>query len=166
MPPKYNGKASYEENFWSHVDIQGPDDCWEWQLSRDKRGYGQAAKPEYTGEGAAMVFAHRMAWQLTNGPIPDGMNILHQCDNPPCCNPAHLFPGTTQDNIQDKLQKGRAGGNHYRDQEHGSKVTWEMVREMRRLHREHGLGPERLARLFPLKKSQIGNIIYNKAWIE
>jgi hypothetical protein len=51
--------------------------------------------------------SHRAAWKLTHGPIPDGLQVLHRCDNPPCCNPAHLFLGTQQDNIADMHKKGR-----------------------------------------------------------
>lgn len=81
----------------------GPDACWPWTGSRTSTGYGQMA---VLGENCPQA-THRVAWALANGPIPDGMWVLHRCDTPLCVNPAHLFLGTSQDNIADKLAKGR-----------------------------------------------------------
>lgn len=89
------------DRFWENVDIRGEDECWEWRLARTSLGYGDLQWGEHT------VYAHRVAWELTNGPIPDRMCICHHCDNPPCCNPAHLFLGTQRDNVQDSITKGR-----------------------------------------------------------
>jgi hypothetical protein len=75
------------------------DDCWEWQKSRDRYGVmkvrGKACK------------VHRVAWEWFVGPIPEGLFVLHKCDNPSCCNPNHLFLGTQKDNMQDCAAKGR-----------------------------------------------------------
>jgi hypothetical protein len=87
--------------FWTKVQVLGEADCWEWQAFRSKFGYGK------TGVGGRVHFAHRVAWELTYGPIPDGIRVLHRCDNPPCVNPAHLFLGTMSDNMQDMWDKGR-----------------------------------------------------------
>lgn len=89
-----------ESRFWRKVDKSG--DCWEWRGFRGANGYGKAhltRKPS--------TYAHRIAWTLTNGPIPKGMHVCHHCDNPPCCNPAHLFLGTAKDNVHDMMVKGR-----------------------------------------------------------
>ena len=92
------------ERFWSKVDKQGSTECWPWTASVVKNlGYGQF------GMGGTMMRSHRVAWELSNGPIPAGMFVLHKCDNPPCCNPQHLFIGTQTDNMQDALAKGRHG---------------------------------------------------------
>jgi uncharacterized protein (DUF433 family) len=88
--------------FWKFVNVKGPDDCWEWNGT---------IRGEYGAFGTTdgqIEMAHRVAWKLTNGPIPDGMDILHGCDNPPCCNPNHLHPGTTLENVTDMWNKGRA----------------------------------------------------------
>lgn len=94
--------------FWRRVDRSGgPDACWPWMRVPSTGGYGLA---KYKGRRR---IASRVAWELTNGPIPGGMQVLHHCDNPPCCNPAHLFLGTVADNVADMIAKGRAA--HQRD---------------------------------------------------
>lgn len=98
--------AGSEERFWSMVDRSGgPDACWPWQGSIVPSGYGQfKARHE---NGAKNWRAHRYAYTITYGDIPDGMIACHRCDNPPCCNPAHLFVGTNADNTADGRLKGR-----------------------------------------------------------
>jgi hypothetical protein len=90
------------ERFWSKVDRRGADECWSWKGGRRRRGYG------IFSAGGSQLLAHRMAWQLSRGPIPPKMFICHHCDNPPCCNPAHLFIGSAADNFHDMIMKGRA----------------------------------------------------------
>lgn len=99
-------------DFWSCVDRSGgPGACHPWMRSRDSCGYGIA--PRTTEDRSRK--AHRTAWLLVNGPIPDGMQVLHSCDNPPCCNVSHLFLGVHADNMADMAAKCRAYrsfGNH------------------------------------------------------
>lgn len=76
--------------------------CLEFSGARDNRGYGQI------GIAHVRYRAHRVAWEGVYGPIPDGLCVLHRCDNPPCCNVAHLFLGTKADNNADMAAKGRA----------------------------------------------------------
>src|SRR5262245_48011177 len=90
------------------VNRGGPDDCWEWNASRFKNGYGQFG----IDKEHRSVLAHRYGYQLEVGPVPPGLNVLHTCDNPPCQNPRHWFLGTHKDNTEDKERKGR--GNHPR----------------------------------------------------
>ena len=75
--------------------------CIEWTGSRNPKGYGQKKV------GGKTIFAHRWAWEQANGPIPDGLHVLHTCDNPPCVNVDHLFLGTNADNVKDRDAKGR-----------------------------------------------------------
>ena len=110
-----------KERFDSKIQINNSG-CWIWEAATDKDGYG------YFNDGTRNVRPHRYAWEITNGKIPKGLYVLHKCDNPPCCNPDHLFLGTAKDNIDDCLAKGRfpMGKNHYMN-----KLTDQQVTEIR-----------------------------------
>lgn len=94
--------------FWARVAKGAPNACWEWQGAKlsGNRGYGRIRRPGPQGMSGE-IGAHRLAWEVVHGAVPPGMSVLHQCDNPPCCNPAHLFLGTQLDNVHDMIQKGR-----------------------------------------------------------
>lgn len=104
----------FSDYFWSRVRCGGKDECWEWKAGRGARGYG------VLGAGKA----HRVAWELTNGKILGSLFVCHKCDNPPCCNPNHLFLGTCKDNLEDCSKKGRI--NCWL-----KKLTPDQVREIR-----------------------------------
>lgn len=86
--------------FWERVAIISPDSCWVWNGPRDKDGYGTTS---WRGKTAR---AHRVAYEIANNDRPE-LNVCHTCDNPPCCNPNHLFKGTQADNRKDCVEKGR-----------------------------------------------------------
>lgn len=97
-------------------------DCWLWLGLCNEDGYG------YLSIRKRSIGAHRVAWVLANGPIPDGLHVLHRCDNPPCCNPAHLFLGAHRENIADMVRKRR----HAYGEKNGLAVlTVEQVRAIR-----------------------------------
>lgn len=91
-----------------YAKVQQGEGCWLWQGARHQQGgYGL-----FNFDGKLQV-ASRVMWQLERGPIPDGLHVLHTCDNPPCVNPAHLFVGSAAENAQDRGRKGRHGAHRY-----------------------------------------------------
>lgn len=118
------------DRFWSKVAIGAPDVCWPWTRTHNGRGYGTVGLGRRE-EGRD--YAHRIAWTLTNGPVPSGMDICHCCDNPPCCNPSHLFLGTRAENHSDMMQKGRGSAppRLIGERNGRAKLTPEQVRWLR-----------------------------------
>lgn len=97
-----------QQRFWKRAKRStersyGGSPCWEWQEAINYKSYGQF---RFNGR---TIRANRVAWVLTFGAIPDGLHVLHHCDNPLCINPKHLFLGTNQQNVDDRVAKGRNG---------------------------------------------------------
>ena len=91
------------DRLWEKVAVGGLDECWPFMGSRNEKGYGRISMGlDQSPEGA-----HRVAFRETRGEIPDGFDVCHHCDNPPCCNPVCLFAGTRQENMDDCVAKGR-----------------------------------------------------------
>ena len=98
-------RGTLEERFWNFVDKQSNEDCWEWKGQILLNGYGRISLGSKKDGGG---LAHRVSWKLHNKKdIPDGMFVMHKCDNPSCVNPNHLLIGTPKDNTQDMIAKGR-----------------------------------------------------------
>lgn len=130
--------------------------CWGWLGHHDRAGYGRLQI------GNRSKHAHRVSWELHNGPIPAGSWVLHRCDNPPCCNPAHLFLGDQAANVADMVSKGRnralMGELHP-----NAKLTEGDVREIRRAH-ESGATNYKLAEMYGCSRRNISLIVRGLAW--
>lgn len=118
MPRWPTSGMTVEERFWAKVEKRGEDECWLWTgelkwPNKPVKGsiqggcYGKFYIKFKRGEKTIWSSAHRMAWRLTHGEIPDSKVICHACDNPRCCNPKHLWMGTQIENIADRHRKGR-----------------------------------------------------------
>lgn len=142
------------DRFWARVTQGG--DCWEWRAERLRGGYGRLRV-----EGRKML-AHRVAWTLANGPIPDGVFVCHRCDNPPCCNPSHLFLGTHLDNTRDRDRKGR-NVNLLGEQHALAKLTAEKVQEIRALT-QRGWTRAAIGRRFGVTDRCVASVISGRTW--
>lgn len=152
-------------NFWHRV-VKRADGCWGWTGFVDNKGYGRVNV--HTAGVRRSQGAHRASWFIHYGDIPEGMHILHSCDNPQCTNPEHLRLGTHAENMRDMKERGRAKGYGKPGEACGhAKLTWEKVREIRRL--KDGcptLSNHVLAVQFGVTPSNISNIVTGKTWRE
>jgi HNH endonuclease len=162
--------------FWSKV--LRTDGCWPWIAHVHKWGYGQ-----FTYTHGRTRLAHRVAWELTYGPIPDGLFVCHRCDNPACCRPDHLFLGTAADNMADRDRKGRVavGGRNGRytqpertprGDQHGARLhperfatrfTVDQIRDIRSAAAAGATNTDP-ARRYGIGQSSISRIVNRKSW--
>jgi hypothetical protein len=149
------------QRFWEKVSTisNGPDGCWEWKACRAKNGYGH-----FRLRGSPRP-AHRVAWELANGPIPEDMMVLHECDNPPCCNPKHLRLGDNKDNMKDMVSRGRSPRS-YGSKNPNSKLREEQALEIRRRYLAGGITQQSLATEYGVDQGTISLIALGRIWAE
>lgn len=147
--------ATITERFLAYLGERPSEGCWEWQGYRDPNGYGRL-----NIDGKPML-AHRLSWELHCAPVPEGLSVLHKCDNPPCVNPYHLFIGTQLANIADMHRKGRARQGVSRGSEHGcAKLSEDQVREIRASADKR----INLASRYGVSRRQMADIQNGKSW--
>lgn len=148
-------KSEFLEFIMTMRKVNG--ECWEWTGGTSPRGYGIVRLKDKIWR------VHRLVWTLTKGPIPDGKEICHTCDNPPCFNPAHLFQGTHTDNMRDALQKNRLKPS--KGEAHGcAKLTNEQVKSIRAMYVPRVVTRRAIAKLFGVSYNNICMITRKQAW--
>lgn len=147
------------ENLISPEPMSG---CWLWTgAPGDSSATGQYGRFRIAG---VQWKAHRAAWRLYRGDIPSGQHVLHHCDNPACVNPAHLFLGTNDDNVADRVRKGRSGGESRPGEAHPlHKLHASDVRSIRARYAAGEKG-RALASEFSVHPATISEIVSRKKW--
>ena len=145
-----------EKRFWNKVDTKTKEECWEWKCGKDKDGYGCF----YLGKNN--VRAHRIAYELYNKKqIENGLIILHNCDNPSCCNPHHLSEGTYKDNHNDCVNKKRkAVGMRLSN----SKLTDNDIIEIRNKYSSDNYTLLMLSEEYSVSQARLSLIVRKKCW--
>ena len=150
--------ATLAERLDRRLDKSG--DCWLWTGCMTSHGYGKI-RP-CAGE---QISTHRAAWQLANGPIPKDMCVLHECDTPLCCNPAHLHLGTQQDNLQEMRERGRwRAGRALGESNAHAKLTESQVRAIRGRWGTGDVSQSELAREHDVSRQAICYIVHRDTW--
>ena len=135
--------------------VEADNGCWLWTAAQNSDGYGSIRV------AGATLGAHRVSYELYVSEIPDGIHVLHTCDNPACVNPNHFFLGTHQDNMSDRNNKfrqplGEEIGN--------SVLTQQQVIEIRVLYKNSNLSMRKVAAIYDISYSTVQNLISGKTW--
>lgn len=151
---------SLETRLLAKTKVNAETGCWEWTASKQRGGYGQIMMGGKYGKPKR---AHRVSYELFCDKIPDGLHVLHKCDNRACINPGHLFLGTNADNQADMDAKGRRVSVGLRGEaNNGAKLTADDVAAIR--SSQGSLTHNALAAQFGISRSQVQNIIYGRQW--
>lgn len=151
-------RKTVEQRFLDKTNVCGENECWEWKGSKSKDGYGK-----FVALGNQL--AHRVSWIIHNGEIPKGLQVLHECDNPPCVNPKHLFLGTNHDNVLDKVKKGRLVVPDNRGSKSGNAILGEddVIRILSLS--KGGYSPKEISRMVSkISRTSIYDIVMKRTW--
>lgn len=148
------------DRFWAFVDRRETTECWDWTGARDTAGYGRF----HLGARNRAVLAHRVAFFLANGYLPPAAR--HRCDRPPCCNAAHLLPGTWADNNRDMVERGRhrGGGGRRGVAHHAAKLDDASVFAIRAAYLAGGVSQRALAERHGVSQRTVAKIVTGVGW--
>lgn len=151
---------TWRTRFWQYVEKS--DGCWNW-TGYKRRGYGRLAVARNR-----MKDAHRLSYELHAGAVPDGLYVCHHCDNRACVRPDHLYLGTQSQNIRDAYQRNRMPPKFQTQGGTGNtnaKLTWEQVREIRRIAKRRGTHAY-IAERFSINIKHVSSIVTGRVWKE
>ncbi len=146
------------ERVWSKIVRN--EGCWIWQGTYSSYGYG-TLNVRFASRKSLHRYAHRLVYEIMYGSIPPGMFVCHTCDNPPCCNPDHLFLGTCRDNVDDMVNKGRQRRG---SQAANSVLSEEQVEAVRKRYSEGGITQIKLAEQYGVTQRHISGVINGRFW--
>ncbi len=161
---KHPNATHPSQRFWSKVNKAGPNDCWEWTGARTPDGYGfMFAGPLYEID-TRWVRSNRLSYEMHKGPIPEGLSVLHHCDNPPCVNPAHLYAGTQQQNVKDRATRKRGKehrqGGESNDNAKLTEADIPTIIEMVRAGKRQGV----VGTIFGISQQHVSRIVHGHSW--
>lgn len=157
---KYS-RDTLENRFWRQVDKKSDNECWIWSGTKNKKGYGCIIKDDGSRK---RHLAHRASYIINKGEIPDGLYVLHSCDNPSCVNPNHLRVGTQSENIKEAFDKGRkVQPILFGEKNPKSKLTIEQVKFIKA---NPQLGHKHIADMFCLSPNCIRGVRIGRTWKE
>lgn len=142
------------KKFWLNTDRRSDSECWNWKSTKDNWGYGRISMFDTEAK------SHRFSWVIHFGGIPEGLCVLHRCDNPACVNPKHLFLGTNLENIQDRHIKMR---DAFGEKNSHAKLTRDCVSAIRK-RAMNGERQRDLCKEYKISTSQICSIVNKKSW--
>jgi hypothetical protein len=151
-------RQTLQDRFEKKVEMIPFSDCHHWTAATNKFGYGKISVSKNVWK-----FAHRISWEFSNGDVPEGMCVLHTCDNPRCVNPNHLYLGSHKDNAQDRERRQR--GNQPKGSASGrSKLSADQVFEIRKLYCSGKYSYRKLGKMFGVDGKSIADIVNGRNW--